>query len=137
MEKSKKIRRSGIDRLSRRGCSQSRCVYVRPLPPRATRFNYILTPYEAHALFASPAQAMRATEKLHAHTFKGSVLSAILKKRHDNLVKPNKQTTVSGKAPSRNSRLIIRNLPWNVSVFILEFEFKFAFSKPEIDIVSS
>jgi nucleolar protein 4 len=63
---------------------------------------------------------MRAVEKLHAHTFKGSSLSVILKKRHDTLLKSGKAGAHTQKggptaAPNRNSRLIVRNLPWNVS----------------------
>jgi nucleolar protein 4 len=67
----------------------------------------------AHAIFTTPAHAMKATEKLHAHTFKSSVLSVILKKRLDNLFKSKLQETAT-KTPSRSSRVIVRNLPWNV-----------------------
>jgi hypothetical protein len=68
--------------------------------------------FESLALvkFSSPAQASAAVSKLHNHVFKGSRLSATIKKRADKLVTGRK----SG-APSRSSRLIIRNLPWHVS----------------------
>ncbi|TDL20274.1 RNA-binding domain-containing protein [Rickenella mellea] len=70
----------------------------------------------AHALFKTPAAASRAVEKLHAHVFKGSLLSVTLKKRVETLVKPAREAkSVSAAAPSRSSRLIIRNLPWNIT----------------------
>ncbi|KAH9950747.1 RNA-binding domain-containing protein [Amylocystis lapponica] len=75
----------------------------------------------AHALFASPSAASDAVNKLHAHVFKGSLLSATLKKRLDGLSKgPKKSAAPSAEqnkshAPSRASRLIIRNLPWNIT----------------------
>ncbi|CAL1711095.1 unnamed protein product [Somion occarium] len=89
----------------------------------------------AHVLFSTPAAAQEAVSKLHAHVFKGALLSVTLKKRLDGLAKPStkpskssKQTPAldadmktpaangaSGPAPSRASRLIVRNLPWNVT----------------------
>ncbi|KAF8754511.1 RNA recognition motif [Rhizoctonia solani] len=77
--------------------------------PGATQVVY---PVPDHALvkFSSPAQASAAVAKLHNHVFKGSRLSATIKKRADKLVTGRK----SG-APSRSSRLIIRNLPWHVT----------------------
>ncbi|KAG8684723.1 RNA recognition motif-containing protein, partial [Ceratobasidium sp. 423] len=60
--------------------------------------------------FSSPAEASAAVSKLHNHVFKGFRLSATIKKRVDKLVTGRK----SG-APSRSSRLIIRNLPWHVT----------------------
>lgn len=59
-------------------------------------------PTTAHVVFSTPSQAQFAVEHLHAHVFKGALLSVLLKKR---LEKP----------PNRSSRLIIRNLPWNVT----------------------
>lgn len=59
-------------------------------------------PTTAHVVFSTPSQAQFAVEHLHAHIFKGSLLGVLLKKR---LEKP----------PNRSSRLIIRNLPWNVT----------------------
>ncbi|KZS87304.1 RNA-binding domain-containing protein [Sistotremastrum niveocremeum HHB9708] len=78
------------------------------------------SPRIAHALFATPAEALKATQSLHAHTFKGSLLSVTLKKRADGLVKPIPSITSTSKTngkvePSRSSRLIIRNLPWNIT----------------------
>lgn len=91
-------------------------------------------------LFASAANAQDAVTKLHAHVFKGSLLSVTLKKRLDGLAKPLKlkpSTTVPPTisenipqeqkgdkghkggilqvAPNRASRLIVRNLPWNIT----------------------
>ncbi|KAJ1304999.1 hypothetical protein OPQ81_000042 [Rhizoctonia solani] len=60
--------------------------------------------------FSSPAEASAAVSKLHNHVFKGSRLSATIKKRVDKLVTGRKSGT-----PSRSSRLIIRNLPWHVT----------------------
>lgn len=69
-----------------------------------------------------PAQAADAVHKLHAHIYKGSLLSVTLKKRMDNLAKP---TTMSESrkgrkipavpAPSHASRLIVRNIPFNAT----------------------
>ncbi|KZT70629.1 RNA-binding domain-containing protein [Daedalea quercina L-15889] len=76
----------------------------------------------AHALFATPATASEAVNKLHAHVFKGSLLSATLKKRLDGLAKAPKAkkattptSTAKGGAPSRASRLIVRNLPFDIT----------------------
>lgn len=87
----------------------------------------IITP--AHVLFSTPAAAQEAVTKLHAHVFKGSLLSVTLKKRLDGLAKAPKKVVVSdpsssksvdsaarkGPAPSRASRLIVRNLPWDIT----------------------
>ena len=59
-------------------------------------------PTTAHVVFGTPSQAQSAVEHLHAHIFKGALLSVSLKRR---LEKP----------PNRSSRLIIRNLPWDVT----------------------
>ncbi|KAI8970566.1 hypothetical protein BD414DRAFT_252504 [Trametes punicea] len=75
----------------------------------------------AHALFDTPAAANEAVNKLHAHVFKGSLLSATLKKRLDGLAKVAKaKAKQSAKstavpAPNRNSRLIVRNLPFDIT----------------------
>ncbi|TFK50522.1 hypothetical protein OE88DRAFT_1750830 [Heliocybe sulcata] len=77
-------------------------------------------PTGAHAIFTSPSAAQDAVAKLHAHVFKGSLLSVTLKKRLEGLAKA---TQKRGKAkpeatsamPSRSSRLIVRNLPFNVT----------------------
>lgn len=65
----------------------------------------------AHLVFPSAGDAYRGQPKLHGHTYKGVVLSAVLKKRADRL-------GASGKGPSHAGRLIVRNLPWDVSIFI-------------------
>ncbi|KAL0581815.1 RNA recognition motif-containing protein [Marasmius crinis-equi] len=72
----------------------------------------------AHVLFNTPANAQDAVNKLHAHVFKGSLLSVALKKRLDTLQKsstiqkPGKR--VKG-GPSHASRLIVRNIPFNTT----------------------
>ncbi|KAG8221477.1 hypothetical protein J3R82DRAFT_1690 [Butyriboletus roseoflavus] len=72
-------------------------------------------PSTAHVLFASSSLAQDAVSKLHAHVFKGSLLSVTLKKRLDNLAKTSIKKTTSGTTPSRASRLIVRNLPFDVT----------------------
>lgn len=64
----------------------------------------------AKALFDSPASASAAVSKLHAHVYKGAMLSAVLKKRADASIAV---TSAKPKAASRASRLIVRNLPWD------------------------
>jgi nucleolar protein 4 len=69
-------------------------------------------------LFTTSASAQEAINKLHAHVFKGSLLSVTLKKRLDSLSKaPSKKVSTSTKtsAPNRASRLIVRNLPFNIT----------------------
>ena len=59
--------------------------------------------------------AQEAVHKLHAHVYKGSLLSVTLKKR----LEKNTHTSSSlskPKAPNRASRLIIRNLPFNITL---------------------
>ncbi|KAJ6618251.1 hypothetical protein B0H10DRAFT_2029966 [Mycena sp. CBHHK59/15] len=72
----------------------------------------------AHVLFASPTDALSAVAKLHAHVFKGCLLSVTLKKRLDTLAKPVVKSQKSAKAaatPSHSSRLIVRNIPFNAT----------------------
>lgn len=71
-------------------------------------------PTKAEVLFSTAAAAQDAISKLHAHIFKGSLMTLVLKKRLDILAK-------SGKALSKASRLIIRNLPWNVRYIYCHF----------------
>lgn len=59
-------------------------------------------PTKAHVLFNTTAQAQQAVERLNAHIFKGSILGVALKKRLD-------------KRPNGSSRLIVRNLPWDIT----------------------
>ncbi|KAF9527257.1 hypothetical protein CPB83DRAFT_856641 [Crepidotus variabilis] len=86
-------------------------------------------PSTAHVLFGTPSQAATAINKLHAHVYKGSLLSVALKKRLDNLSKPStllnakptaeplekKKAKSSVAAPSHSSRLIVRNIPFEVT----------------------
>ncbi|EJD07847.1 RNA-binding domain-containing protein [Fomitiporia mediterranea MF3/22] len=71
----------------------------------------------AHARFSTPSNASHAVEKLHAHVFKGIILSVTLKKRLENLTKTTLKLENNDKSvtPSRASRLIVRNVPWNIS----------------------
>jgi len=70
-------------------------------------------------VFSTPAQAADAIHKLHAHVYKGSLLSVALKKRMDNLAKPTilreGQKIPATPAPSHASRLIVRNIPFNAT----------------------
>lgn len=80
---------------------------------------------QAHVLFTTAGSASDAVNKLHAHVFKGCLLSVTLKKRRDTLSKAavqplageSKNGDASGKVamPSHASRLIVRNLPFNAS----------------------
>ncbi|GLB42149.1 putative RNA recognition motif containing protein [Lyophyllum shimeji] len=77
----------------------------------------------AHVLFNTPGAASEAVTKLHAHVFKGCLLSVTLKKRLDTLYKPvpttklttTTTTTTATAAPSHASRLIVRNLPFTAT----------------------
>ncbi|KIK63291.1 hypothetical protein GYMLUDRAFT_83840 [Collybiopsis luxurians FD-317 M1] len=68
----------------------------------------------AHVLFSTPQNALDAVTKLHAHVFKGNLLSVGLKKRLDNLQKPSGQKESSA-IPTRAARLIVRNIPFNTT----------------------
>ncbi|PWN24023.1 hypothetical protein BCV69DRAFT_265448 [Microstroma glucosiphilum] len=105
-------------------------------------------PDVAHVIFRTPNHAATAVTKLHAHTFKGALLSAVLKRRADGVAKLNarmrpetrermekrrKEVEEASKGAdgsiahlpavdsipvagiSQESRLIIRNLPWDVT----------------------
>ncbi|KAJ3767246.1 hypothetical protein FB446DRAFT_339096 [Lentinula raphanica] len=70
----------------------------------------------AHVLFSTAQNALDAVNKLHAHVFKGNLLSVGLKKRLDNLSKPAVGPHISSSAaPSRAARLIVRNIPFNTT----------------------
>lgn len=87
------------------------------------KINYSTT--IAHVLFTTSSLACDAVDKLHAHVYKGCLLSVTLKKRLDTLsnpvriVKPSKDDhDPKGKsiaAPSHASRLIVRNIPFNAT----------------------
>ncbi|KAJ2914719.1 hypothetical protein MD484_g5700, partial [Candolleomyces efflorescens] len=70
-------------------------------------------PSTAHVLFDTAAKGQDAVTKLHAHVYKGSLLSVTLKKRLEHLAKP--AAAKSGPAPTRASRLIVRNLPFSAT----------------------
>ena len=73
----------------------------------------------AHVLFTTPAAASDAVNKLHAHVYKGCLLSVTLKKRLDTLSKPILTKSEGQKsipaAPTHASRLIVRNLPFEAT----------------------
>jgi nucleolar protein 4 len=66
----------------------------------------------AHVIFSSPSAAQAAVNRLHAHIFKGALLSVTLKKRLDGSAK---QSQAPAPIPSRASRLIVRNLPFDIT----------------------
>ncbi|KAI6139636.1 hypothetical protein EDD17DRAFT_343402 [Pisolithus thermaeus] len=70
-------------------------------------------PTTASVLFSTSKSAQDAVNKLHAHVFKGSLLSVTLKKRLENLVQGSKKKQAKAALPSRASRLIVRNLPFD------------------------
>ncbi|KDR79246.1 hypothetical protein GALMADRAFT_243166 [Galerina marginata CBS 339.88] len=87
-------------------------------------------PTIAHVLFNTSTSAYDAVNKLHAHVYKGCLLSVTLKKRLDTLSKPltnpkhakgtSDPATADPKgkavaAPSHASRLIVRNIPFNAT----------------------
>ncbi|KAF7971139.1 hypothetical protein HWV62_21940 [Athelia sp. TMB] len=95
-------------------------------------------PSKATVLFKNSASAQEAVNRLHAHVYKGALLSVTLKKRLDSLSKPAKpgktpKATPSDPtadpspssvpteqlktvtAPTRASRLIVRNLPFQIT----------------------
>ncbi|KAG6901600.1 hypothetical protein C0995_010161 [Termitomyces sp. Mi166 len=84
--------------------------------------NTVNNAMKANVVFTTPAAASEAVSKLHAHIFKGRLLSVTLKKRLETLSKsaakkPLKDDTDSSKGPAPNpsSRLIVRNLPFNAT----------------------
>ncbi|KIJ62304.1 hypothetical protein HYDPIDRAFT_136440 [Hydnomerulius pinastri MD-312] len=78
----------------------------------------------ANVLFSTSSLAQEAVSKLHAHVFKGSLLSVTLKKRLENLAKAPVKSMLAARprlkastaaVPSRASRLIVRNLPFDIT----------------------
>ncbi|OCF34024.1 nucleolar protein 4 [Kwoniella heveanensis BCC8398] len=65
----------------------------------------------ANIVFPSHGDALKALPKLHGHTYKGLILSCVLKKRLEKL-----SAKGEGKSPSHAGRLIIRNLAWDTTV---------------------
>ncbi|GMK57198.1 hypothetical protein CspeluHIS016_0400320 [Cutaneotrichosporon spelunceum] len=64
----------------------------------------------AHLVFPTHGEAVKSIPKLHGHTYKGALLSAVLKKRLAAL-----SSKGEGKAPSHAGRLIVRNLAWETT----------------------
>ncbi|WVQ97481.1 hypothetical protein IAU59_004595 [Kwoniella sp. CBS 9459] len=65
----------------------------------------------ANVVFPSHGDALKALPKLHGHTYKGAILSCVLKKRLEKL-----SAKGEGKSPSHAGRLIIRNLTWDTTI---------------------
>lgn len=65
----------------------------------------------AHLIFPSHGEAIKGIGKLHGHTYKEKIVSAVLKKRVEKLG----MGQAAGKGVSHAGRLIVRNLAWNVS----------------------
>lgn len=63
----------------------------------------------AHLVFPTHNEAFQAIAKLHGHTYKGAVISCVLKKRLEKL-------GGAGGAASHAGRLIVRNLSWDVGL---------------------
>ncbi|KAJ8503092.1 hypothetical protein ONZ45_g11162 [Pleurotus djamor] len=73
-------------------------------------------PSIAHVQFSTPESASKAVDKLHAHVFKGALLSVALKKRLDKITHISaKPSAAKTSTPSRSSRLIVRNLPFDAT----------------------
>lgn len=73
----------------------------------------------ANIIFTTHAKAIEAIPKLHAHTYKGVLLSCVLKKRIESsggvgAASGGDDQGAGGKA-SRAGRLIVRNLAWNTT----------------------
>jgi nucleolar protein 4 len=66
----------------------------------------------ANVVFVSHSKAVEAIPMLHAHTYKGALLSCVLKKRIESV--GGASGDASGKA-NRAGRLIVRNLAWNTT----------------------
>jgi nucleolar protein 4 len=77
----------------------------RQLSSRVTDWGFL-----AHLICSSHSTALAALPKLHGHTYKGSIISCVLKKRLEKLSQVEK-----GKGASHAGRLIVRNLAWDVS----------------------
>lgn len=65
----------------------------------------------AHLVFPSHGEAVKGIGKLHGHTYKEKIVSAMLKKRVEKLG----MGQAAGKGVSHAGRLIVRNLAWHVS----------------------
>ncbi|KAK8846604.1 hypothetical protein IAR55_005690 [Kwoniella newhampshirensis] len=72
----------------------------------------------ANIIFPSHGDALKALPKLHGHTYKGALLSCVLKKRLEKL-----SAKGQGKNPSHAGRLIVRNLSWDTTVQDLRASF--------------
>lgn len=64
----------------------------------------------ANIIFPTHGDAIKGIPKLHGHTYKGALLSCVLKKRLDKL-----SSRGEGRAQSHAGRLIVRNLAWETT----------------------
>lgn len=64
----------------------------------------------AYVVFPTHGDAIQGIPKLHGHTYKGALMSCVLKKRLDKL-----STRGEGRAQSHAGRLIVRNLAWETT----------------------
>lgn len=71
---------------------------------------YHQTDLSAHIVFPTHGDALNGLPKLHGHTYKGAIMSAVLKKRLEKL-----SAKGEGRAPSHAGRLIVRNLAWDTT----------------------
>ena len=66
----------------------------------------------AEVVFPTPKEAIENAERMHASTYKDSLLSCVLKKRLEKVAAPGAEG--AGGEISKSGRMIIRNLPWDV-----------------------
>jgi nucleolar protein 4 len=66
----------------------------------------------AEVVFPTPKEAIENAERMHASTYKDSLLSCVLKKRLEKVAAPGSEGV--GGEISKSGRMIIRNLPWDV-----------------------
>ena len=83
MEKTPQVRRCRQRRVASKDICRRGSVN-RQVSPFLLSFQ-AFTPRLAHVLFSSSSLAQNAVDKLHAHVFKGSLLSVTLKKRLDTI----------------------------------------------------
>lgn len=77
----------------------------------------MLTVQKAHLVLGSHNDAVKAAPKLHGHTYKGNLLSCVLKKRLERLGAGSSGGAggATDKGASHAGRLIVRNLPWDTT----------------------
>lgn len=71
----------------------------------------------AEVVFPTPKEAIENAERMHASTYKDSLLSCVLKKRLEKVAAPGGEGGAG--EISKSGRMIIRNLPWDVRAALL------------------